>query len=103
MSIFPTTQPTLVRIGLNFLNKRSLSKGSCPVHMNTDYPGRDINLARRDKTNSYKECRTLCEETAGCNVYSYNRNSKNCWLKSSISRSSHSGNSVSGKPCKKCK
>jgi len=71
--------------------------------MNTDYPGRDINYARRDKTNSYKECRTLCEETAGCNAYSYNRFNKNCWLKSSISRSSHNYQSVSGKPCKKCK
>ena len=92
-----------VRIDLDSLNKKGLSKGSCLVHLDTDYPGEEINRKTKDKRNSYQECRTLCEETAGCNAYSYNQNDKHCWLKSSISRSIHYGHSVSGKPCKKCK
>jgi len=85
------------------ISGKPCKKGSCPVHPNTDYPGNDINLRRKDKTNSYKECRTLCEEAEGCNAYTYHRGSKNCYLKSSISRKAYKGGTISGKPCKKCK
>jgi len=78
-------------------------KSSCPVHLATDYPGNDINLEKKDKRNSSQECRTLCEETAGCNAYSYSPGDKRCYLKSSKSKSRNYGHVISGEPCKKCK
>ena len=90
----------MLQLDLNFVNSSSLFKDSCQVQTDTDYPGNDI---ASDKTNSYQECRALCEVAAGCNAYTYSLGSKACYLKSNISRSSHNSNVASGKPCKKSK
>merc|ERR1712215_198792 len=88
----------LILANLGLIAAAAAADGTCPVQMNTDYPGNDI---ANNKTNSYQECRALCEVAAGCNAYTYNSGRKVCILKSSISRSSHVSNAVSGKPCKK--
>jgi len=77
-------------------------KEQCQVEMDVDYPGNNINNGHPNKTSSYQECRTLCEETLGCKAFSWSNggHQADCWLKSKISGSSPSTGSVSGKACK---
>ena len=52
---------------------------------------------------TFEECRTLCGETAGCNFYTWDKETKNCWLRSNRTKTrSNDEKWVSGKPCKKC-
>merc|ERR1711915_20715 len=78
---------------------------ACLPEEGVDYAGNDINPdggALWDKRDTHEECKTLCEETSGCNFYTWAKDD-GCWLKSRRSKTRSNGAEyVSGIPCKKC-
>jgi Caspase domain/PAN domain len=49
----------------------------------TDIPGNDLN-GSSVKLNFAQDCLRLCENTSGCNAFSYVTANKACWLKASV-------------------
>merc|ERR1712142_265217 len=78
---------------------------SCLPIMGIRWIGTDINpdtATKWDKRDTHEECKTLCEETSGCNFYTWKKD-YGCFLKSKRSKTRSNGAQyVSGIPCKKC-
>jgi len=78
---------------------------TCLPEKGVEYVGNDINpdsSTMWDKTETHEECKTLCEETSGCNFYTWKQN-QGCWLKSMRSSTRRYGSKfISGFPCTTC-
>ena len=84
---------------LNFLNAVS-----CVVDADTDYPGLDLNLGTgrtSDRRNSALECRALCNANQDCNYFGWKAQSRECWMKTGISRKVKESGTTSGPACRK--
>ena len=70
----------------------------------TDYVGNDINSDKNDddygsgagKRDSLEQCRDLCKSRKRCNFFSYKKQSKECWLKTSDSGKRLASGTISG-------
>ena len=51
-------------------------------YVDQDSPGNDV-AGPIASTGSEIDCQTLCKEDVGCNFFSWESSSQNCWLKSS--------------------
>ena len=79
------------------------SLDGCFTERNIDYPGVDIDLGNglnNTKTEIWQNCQRLCERSPWCNAFSWDEQTKNCWLKSGISTKRSSSNYVSGGSCR---
>ena len=55
-----------------------------------------INNGHDDERNSVEECQHLCQQTDGCNVFTWYSERKWCWLKSGIAASIELQGAISG-------
>ena len=63
-----------------------------------------INNGHDDEKNSVEECQHLCQQTDGCNVFTWYSERKWCWLKSGIAASIELEGAISGpKQCGRSK
>ena len=63
-----------------------------------------INNGHDDERNSVEECQHLCQQTDGCNVFTWYSERKWCWLKSGIAASIELEGAISGpKQCGRSK
>ena len=69
--------------------------GTCFVP-NIYYPGMSLNSGHDDEQNTAEECQHLCQQTDGCNVFTWDSERKWCWLKSGISSSIEYQGAISG-------
>ena len=65
---------------------------------NINYPHNDIIQEPRD---SVMECLDFCRQTAGCNVFTWHKTGKYCWLKTKRGRPVVDNNLISGPTCGK--
>ena len=77
------------------------SFSSCRLHSsvflpNVYHPGMSINNGHDDERNSVEECQHLCQQTDGCNVFTWYSERKWCWLKSGIAASIELQGAISG-------
>merc|ERR1719153_1951464 len=73
------------------------------VEEGTDYPGLDLNLATgrtTDRKNSPAECQALCTANPKCNFFGWKAKSKECWMKTGISRRVPQEGTISGPACR---
>ena len=63
-----------------------------------------INNGHDDERNTVEECQHLCQQTDGCNVFTWYSERKWCWLKSGIAASIELQGAISGpKQCGRLK
>ena len=76
--------------------------GSCFLR-NIYYPGMSINSGHTDLQDTAEECQLLCQQTNGCNVFTWDSERKWCWLKTGIAGSVELEGAISGpKFCGMC-
>ena len=75
----------------------------CVVEVNTNYPGLDLNLATGrnvDRKNSGLECRDFCNEHPACTFFEWKEQSRECWMKTGISRKRAERGTTAGSACR---
>ena len=59
------------------------------------YPGNDLK-GQPKKGDSAEACQELCQETSGCNAFTYWPSNRNCWLKAKKGQTKDNSRTVSG-------
>ena len=65
---------------------------------NTNYPSNDIIQKPQDTA---EECLDFCRQTEGCNVFTWHKTQKYCWLKTKRGTPTVDNNLISGPTCGK--
>ena len=63
------------------------------IFPNTDYPGNDFNSFT---TNSLNDCRNACQSDSICAAFTFNPQTRLCWMKTMAGNSSYAAGAVSG-------
>merc|ERR1719206_1512697 len=75
----------------------------CFIDENTDYPGMDLNPETgrtTDRRDSALACRDLCNQNKDCKYFGWKAQSRECWLKTGISKKVVESGTTSGRACK---
>merc|ERR1719206_756853 len=75
----------------------------CFIDENTDYPGMDLNPETgrtTDRRDSALACRDLCNENKDCKYFGWKAHSRECWLKTGISKKVVQIGTTSGTACR---
>ena len=70
---------------------------------NIDYSGYDLNLdtgRNKDRKETAEDCRKLCNSNPQCNYFTWKKNSKECWSKTSNKGRHNQRGSISGTACR---
>jgi len=75
----------------------------CFIDENTDYPGMDLNPETgrtTDRRDSALACRDLCNQNKDCKYFGWKAHSRECWLKTGISKKVVQSGTTSGTACR---
>merc|ERR1719250_476992 len=75
----------------------------CFIDENTDYPGMDLNPETgrtTDRRDSALACRDLCNQNKDCKYFGWKAHSRECWLKTGISKKVVQIGTTSGTACR---
>jgi len=76
---------------------------ACTMEENADYSGYDLNLdtgRNVDRKETAEDCRELCKSNPQCRYFTWKKQSKECWLKTSDKGRHRQRGSISGTACR---